>query len=38
VRALVRIELPRGHGEPWDPPRFERLRLEALPGSLPTGN
>ncbi len=37
VRVLVRLELPGGRGEPWDPPRFERLRLEALPGRLPSG-
>ncbi len=30
VRALVRLEVPPGAGEPWDPPRLERLRLEAL--------
>lgn len=37
VRVLVRLELPGGHGEPWDPPLLERLRLEALPGPLPSG-
>jgi hypothetical protein len=35
MRTLVRIELPAGRGEPWDPPSLERLRLEALPGRLP---
>ncbi|NOT31453.1 MAG: hypothetical protein HOP15_13480 [Planctomycetes bacterium] len=35
TRALVQLELPPGTGEPWDPPRLERLKLEALPGRLP---
>jgi hypothetical protein len=38
VRVLVRLELPAGRGEPWDPPRFERLRLEANPRRLPAGS
>jgi len=37
MRALVRLELAAGHGQPWDPPSLERLRLEALPGRLPSG-
>ncbi len=35
MRVLVQLELPAGGGEPWDPPRLERLRLEPLPGRLP---
>ena len=35
MRTLVRLELAAGHG-PWDPPSLERLRLEGLPGRLPT--
>ncbi len=35
VRTLVRLELAPGTDEAWDPPRFERLRLEAMPGRLP---
>lgn len=31
VRVLVRLELGAGHGEPWEPPYLERLRLEAEP-------
>lgn len=31
IRVLVLLELGPGHGEAWDPPRFERLRLEAVP-------
>jgi hypothetical protein len=37
MRVLVRLELPAGREEPWDPPLFERLKLEALPGPLPAG-
>lgn len=35
MRALVRLELPPGTGELWDPPRLERLKLEALPARWP---
>jgi hypothetical protein len=35
MRTLVRLEIAAGHGQPWDPPSLERLRLEALPGPLP---
>jgi hypothetical protein len=31
IRVLVLLELGPGHGEAWDPPRLERLRLEAVP-------
>lgn len=34
MRVLVKLELSPGRGEPWDPPRFERLRLEAEPVDL----
>jgi hypothetical protein len=30
VRALLRLELGPGQAEPWNPPRLERLVLEAL--------
>src|SRR6185503_12298402 len=35
VRVLVVLEIPAGRGEPWNPPRFERLRLEGVAGPLP---
>jgi hypothetical protein len=35
VRALIQLELFPGSGEAWDPPRFERLKLEAVPGVRP---
>lgn len=31
VRVLLQLEVAPGQGEPWNPPRFERLRLEAAP-------
>lgn len=37
ARALVRLELSPGQGEPWDPPSLERLLLEVLPRRLPLG-
>lgn len=34
VRALVRLVLDPGRGEAWDPPRLERLEIEASPGRV----